>query len=218
MLAMAYGYFLRLEPVRLISSLDLFGTTAKEVCMGQQMDMDFETAGSVTVDQYIEMIRLKTAVLLGASLKLGGIVAGAGENDLDLIYRYGEEPASRAIARAIIAARPIRTTTALATVVSRAVGQRWAHSRHHPATRTFQALRIAVNGELENLEQGLADAVPLLKPGGIYIIDDLLPQSNWPEGHAPKVPALLAWLGAQRGYKSVRLAWTTGLMLVVRFA
>jgi 16S rRNA (cytosine1402-N4)-methyltransferase len=84
----------------------------------------------------------------------------------DLIYRYGEEPASRAIARAIVAARPIRTTTAFAAVVSRAVGRRWAHSRHHPATRTFQALRIAVNGELENLEQGLADAVPLLKPGG----------------------------------------------------
>ena len=59
-------------------------------------------------------------------------------------------------------------------------------------------------------------ALNLLKPGGIYFIDDLLPQANWPEGHAPKVPQLLEWLEAQPGYQTVRLAWASGLMLVVR--
>lgn len=59
-------------------------------------------------------------------------------------------------------------------------------------------------------------ALNLLKPGGIYLIDDLLPQANWPEGHAPKVPRLLEWLETQPGYQSVRLAWASGLMLVVR--
>ncbi|MCB0007299.1 MAG: class I SAM-dependent methyltransferase [Anaerolineales bacterium] len=59
-------------------------------------------------------------------------------------------------------------------------------------------------------------ALNLLKPGGIYFIDDLLPQANWPEGHAPKVPRLLEWLEAQPGYQTVRLAWASGLMLVVR--
>jgi predicted O-methyltransferase YrrM len=59
-------------------------------------------------------------------------------------------------------------------------------------------------------------ALNLLKTGGIYFIDDLLPQANWPEGHAPKVPRLLEWLEGQPGYQTVRLAWASGLMLVVR--
>jgi 16S rRNA (cytosine1402-N4)-methyltransferase len=81
----------------------------------------------------------------------------------DLIYRYGEEPASRAIARAIIAARPLHTTSELAAVVVQAVRQK---GRIHPATRTFQALRIAVNDELRVLEQGLSAATEALGPGG----------------------------------------------------
>jgi len=94
------------------------------------------------------------------------------ERDLaDLIYRYGQEPASRAIARAIVAARPLRTTTKLAAAVSQAIqrtSRRTARrkSKVHPATRTFQALRIAVNDELQALRQGLPAAVSLLKPGG----------------------------------------------------
>ena len=91
----------------------------------------------------------------------------------DLIYRYGEEPASRAIARAVVAARPLHTTIELARAVSQAVrrsaGRDQRHpasGRHHPATKTFQALRIAVNAELENLEQGLEGALSVLKPGG----------------------------------------------------
>jgi 16S rRNA (cytosine1402-N4)-methyltransferase len=81
----------------------------------------------------------------------------------DLIYRYGEETASRSIARAIVAARPLNTTTELAHVVVGAVRRR---GKVHPATRTFQALRIAVNDELNALERGLAAAVSVLKTGG----------------------------------------------------
>jgi hypothetical protein len=58
----------------------------------------------------------------------------------------------------------------------------------------------------------------LLRPGGFYLIDDLLPQSNWPEGHAPKVPALVDDLERRREFSTVRLAWASGLMLVVRRA
>ncbi len=85
----------------------------------------------------------------------------------DLIYRYGEEHRSRRIASAIVARRevdPIASTADLAAVVARAAGGRRGET--HPATRTFQALRIAVNGELDALPEGLAAAVGLLPPGG----------------------------------------------------
>jgi 16S rRNA (cytosine1402-N4)-methyltransferase len=83
----------------------------------------------------------------------------------NLIYRYGEERQSRRIARAIVRARPIRRTVELAQVVAKAAG----YSRQvkiHPATRTFQALRIATNDELGALERALPQAVSWLKPGG----------------------------------------------------
>ncbi|HFB52440.1 MAG TPA: 16S rRNA (cytosine(1402)-N(4))-methyltransferase RsmH [Anaerolineae bacterium] len=83
----------------------------------------------------------------------------------DIIYRYGEEPKSRRIARAIVRARPITGTLQLAAVVSRAIGGgKWRKT--HPATRTFQALRIAVNDELGALERFLPQAVSLLAAGG----------------------------------------------------
>ena len=81
----------------------------------------------------------------------------------DLIFKYGEEPASRRIARAIIAARPIQSADHLSRVVTEAVGRR---GRLHPATLTFQALRIAVNDELGSLIAALPSAVALLRPGG----------------------------------------------------
>jgi 16S rRNA (cytosine1402-N4)-methyltransferase len=94
------------------------------------------------------------------------LVNGLAQSELaDLIYRYGEDRHSRAIARAIVAARPIETTTQLADVVSRAVGGRRG-ARIHPATRTFQALRIAVNDELGVLMRVLPAAVSLLATGG----------------------------------------------------
>ncbi len=81
----------------------------------------------------------------------------------DLIYRYGEEPASRKIARSIVAARPITTSDQLAAVIEKAVGRR---GRIHPATLTFQALRIAVNDELGSLMSALPQAIELLRSGG----------------------------------------------------
>jgi 16S rRNA (cytosine1402-N4)-methyltransferase len=83
----------------------------------------------------------------------------------DVLYRYGEERQSRRIARTLVRARPIDTTAELAALVERAVGGRRGE-RIHPATRTFQALRIAVNHELEHLERTLPQALRLLKPGG----------------------------------------------------
>lgn len=85
----------------------------------------------------------------------------------DLIYRYGEERRAYQVARAIVRARPLQTTTELAQVVTRAVtAGKPTRSGIHPATRTFQALRIAVNGELEALESVLPQAVRVLHPGG----------------------------------------------------
>jgi 16S rRNA (cytosine1402-N4)-methyltransferase len=82
----------------------------------------------------------------------------------DIFFRYGEERQSRKIAQAIGAARPLQTTGELAEVVARAIGRR--HDKIHPATRVFQALRIAVNGELEAVQAVLPKSVRLLRPGG----------------------------------------------------
>ena len=82
-----------------------------------------------------------------------------------MIYQYGEERLSRKIARYLVQHRPLTTTSALAAAVEQAVGGRKG-SRIHPATRTFQALRIAVNEELTQLERVLPQALQLLKPGG----------------------------------------------------
>ncbi|UVO51786.1 16S rRNA (cytosine(1402)-N(4))-methyltransferase RsmH [Sphingomonas sp. SUN019] len=83
----------------------------------------------------------------------------------DVLWRYGDEPKSRRVARAIVAARPLTTTGELATVVRRALGYR-AHDKKDPATRAFQAIRIHVNRELDELSEGLAAAERVLKPGG----------------------------------------------------
>jgi 16S rRNA (cytosine1402-N4)-methyltransferase len=81
----------------------------------------------------------------------------------DILWQYGEERHSRRIARAIVAARPLTTTGQLADLVARTIGRR---GRIHPATRTFQALRIAVNDELGALRKALPQARDLLRPGG----------------------------------------------------
>lgn len=97
------------------------------------------------------------------------LVNHLGETELaDLIYQYGEERYSRRIARAIVKARPIRRTNQLVEIIQKAVpfaGGK-GKARIHPATRTFQALRIAVNDELGALERALPQAIELLKPGG----------------------------------------------------
>mgnify|MGYP003583083153 FL=1 len=70
--------------------LDTFNQTAQGVCEGQQLDMEFETRDDVSIKEYIEMIRLKTAVLLGGAMKLGAIVGGADEKNAELLYQFGE--------------------------------------------------------------------------------------------------------------------------------
>jgi 16S rRNA (cytosine1402-N4)-methyltransferase len=101
----------------------------------------------------------------GQALNADDLVNQAAEQELaDWIWRYGEDPLSRRIARAIVQARPIHTTLRLAEVVLIAVGGR--KGRIHPATRTFQALRMAVNGELQAIEAVLPQALQALKPGG----------------------------------------------------
>jgi 16S rRNA (cytosine1402-N4)-methyltransferase len=82
----------------------------------------------------------------------------------NLIWKYGEERLARRIARAIVRARPLSTTTQLAEVIRRAYGPQ--RQRIHPATRTFQALRMAVNGELQAIQEALPQAVQALAPGG----------------------------------------------------
>lgn len=84
----------------------------------------------------------------------------------NIIYEYGEERLSRRIARAIVERRPFETTTQLADAIARSVPKKYRYGRINPATRTFQALRIAVNQELSSLEKFLNCAPTWLKPGG----------------------------------------------------
>jgi len=117
------------------------------------------------------------------------LVMALSEQELaDLIYRWGEERWSRRIARAVVQARqhePIRTTTDLAEIVARTIPRRLWPRHIHPATRTFQALRIAVNEELTGLDTSLAAAVDLLGPGGrvavisFHSLEDRIAKQAW---------------------------------------
>lgn len=126
------------------------------------------------------------------------IVNSYSEDDLtDILKRYGEEPKSRSIARAIIGARPLRNTGELAAIVQKA----WpGHSRVHPATRTFQALRIAVNDELSLLEHSLPLWLRLLKPGGriaiisFHSLEDRLVKQTFSEASGDRFDAELKLL------------------------
>jgi 16S rRNA (cytosine1402-N4)-methyltransferase len=113
------------------------------------LDMRMDTRGGLTAEQ---------------------VVNQEDENELaDLIYEFGEERRSRRIARAIVRARPITTTAELARVVS-AEAPQMKGEKIHPATRTFQALRIRVNNELGEIESLLKSAPSLLKPGGRLVL------------------------------------------------
>lgn len=90
MLVKVYDFLLQLQGQILAEGIRSFNKTAVEVCEGQQIDMNFEQASNVTEDQYIEMIRLKTAVLLGFSLKFGGLMAGATPAQQKTLYDIGE--------------------------------------------------------------------------------------------------------------------------------
>lgn len=87
----AYQYIAETKGSVLKPVLDVFSRVAAQVCEGQQYDMDFETRDDVTIDEYIEMIRLKTAVLLGGACEIGALVAGADAGDAELLYDFGVE-------------------------------------------------------------------------------------------------------------------------------
>jgi 16S rRNA (cytosine1402-N4)-methyltransferase len=123
-------------------------------------DRGFSIHSDVMLDMRMDRSRRWTAA---------DIISNTPEGDLaDLIYRYGEEKLSRRIAAAIVRERskaPITRCSQLSDIISRTVRGR-GHQAIHPATRTFQALRIAVNEELEGLEEFLVEATGFLKPGG----------------------------------------------------
>ncbi len=142
---------------------------------------DFTNVDAILLDLGVSSFQLETAARGFSFLQDGpldmrfdptsgpsaaDIVNTWNERELaDLIYRYGEERHSRRIAAFLVRHRPFETTAQLAAAVERAVGGRRGE-RLHPATRTFQALRIAVNRELEHLEAALPQCQSLLKPGG----------------------------------------------------
>jgi 16S rRNA (cytosine1402-N4)-methyltransferase len=137
------------------------------------------------------------------------IVNHYGEKPLaDLIYKYGEERRSRRITRAIVRARPLKGTRQLAEVIERAAPR--TRERIHPATRTFQALRIAVNDELGQLETLLETAPPLLAPGGRFVIisfhslEDRAVKQAFRRWAAQKVLAILTKHVVRPGEEEVR--------------
>ncbi|WP_282125976.1 polyprenyl synthetase family protein [Marinifilum flexuosum] len=85
----AYQYIVSCEDRHLRDVLTVFNQTALEVCEGQQFDMEFEDRSDVQIDEYLEMIRLKTAVLLGGSLKMGAVMGDADAKDAELLYHFG---------------------------------------------------------------------------------------------------------------------------------
>lgn len=90
MLIMAYQLFENYEPKTFQNLAKLFSKTAIEVCEGQQYDVDFEIRNDVTIPEYLRMIEYKTAVLVGAAMKMGAIIAQASENDQERIYQFGK--------------------------------------------------------------------------------------------------------------------------------
>lgn len=112
------------------------------------LDMRFDPKGSVTASD---------------------VVNRSSEEELSrILFEYGEERFARQIARAIVAARPVQTTMQLANIVERVVGKRTREI--HPATRTFQALRIAVNRELDQIREALPQALEVLAIGGVLVV------------------------------------------------
>jgi geranylgeranyl diphosphate synthase type II len=89
MMVVSYEHIARLKSPHIRRILHLFNQTAMKVCEGQQLDMDFESREQVTMTEYLEMIELKTSVLLAGSLQIGGILGGAGLGNQDILYAFG---------------------------------------------------------------------------------------------------------------------------------
>ena len=92
MLVQAYKLMMHVEDRLLRPVLEIFNNTAIGVCEGQQLDMEFEQRNDVGINEYLDMIRLKTAVLLGGALKIGALIGGATAEDADLLCSFGRTP------------------------------------------------------------------------------------------------------------------------------
>lgn len=156
---------------------DFLGASAELLEAGEQFDMILADLGvsSPHLDNASRGFSLKSDGPLdmrmdnGQALSAHDIVNDYDEAKLaEIIYHYGEEPKSRRIAKRIVENRPIQTTHQLAAIVSKASGA--FRPKVHPATKTFQALRIAVNQELEQLERALPLWIELLKPAGRLVV------------------------------------------------
>jgi geranylgeranyl diphosphate synthase type II len=90
MFVKAYKMMIQVKSEILTDVLEVFNATAIGVCEGQQIDMNFENRNEVTIEEYIEMIRLKTAVLVGGALKIGALIGSADKKNADLLYQFGE--------------------------------------------------------------------------------------------------------------------------------
>ena len=168
---------------------------ASYVMLGEQLKkLGWQTVNGVLLDLGLSSMQLDTPLrgfsfLQDAPLDMrfdppspisaADLVNTLSEAELaQVLYRYGEEPQARRIAQALVRARPITRTLELAEIVARVIGKagisrsrgQRPRSRTHPATRTFQALRIAVNRELDALENVLPQAVEALAPGGKLVV------------------------------------------------
>ena len=143
------------------------------------------------------MLELGTGTGLSTAWLLDGMDHDARLISVDI------DPASQAVARAILASDPrLELVTADA-----------AEFLRRQACVSFDLIFAdAMIGKYELLDEALA----LLRPGGLYVIDDMLPQANWPEDHAPRVPRLIADLATRPAFRIVSLAWSSGLVVVAR--
>ena len=160
--ALFHANFDQMKQVTLVQAIPLADGILLDIGVSSMQLDQAERGFSFREDAPLDMRMNQTAGQTAADL-----VNELGQDELaNLIYQYGEERLSRRIARAIVQARPIERTQQLAEVIARATPGGGRRQKIHPATRTFQALRIAVNDELGALERVLPQALKLLKPGG----------------------------------------------------
>ena len=152
--------FSQMDRVLAERKIGLVDAIALDICVSSMQIDRPERGFSFQADGPLDMRMSRSGLTAAEYLNT------ADEAEIARVLRdYGEEPRARAIARAIVAARPVERTSELAAIVRRAAGFRQGQ-KSDPATRTFQAIRIHLNAELDELEQGLEAAERALKPGG----------------------------------------------------
>lgn len=159
-LTLVEGRFSQMDRMLAERGIDLVDAIALDIGISSMQIDRAERGFSFQADGPLDM-RMEKSGLTAADY-----LNSAEEADIARVLRdYGEEPRARAIARAIVSARPVERTAELAAIVRRAAGFR-PGQKSDPATRTFQAIRIHLNAELDELEQGLQSAERALRPGG----------------------------------------------------